>query len=177
MTNVRTRWPKFQWFLAACSFLSLQVWEGSRWHLRFHSLLLTRLYAFKNRTWRTWWGKQGKLPLWTLTDPPKTKGELLFFELSLFVFLMWTVCPLISLFMQGGWVCIPQWHEECHIQAWWDRTEWSQTEDVWGQQKVRFFLFILGCIHKLFRNLRGFKSVWQTVKRFNILFWKAETLL
>lgn len=28
----------------------------------------------------------------------------------------------------------------------------------------------------MFRNLRGFKSVWQTVKRFNILFWKAETL-
>lgn len=33
--------------------------------------------CFENRTWKTWWEKQAKLPLWTHTGLTKMKGEFL----------------------------------------------------------------------------------------------------
>lgn len=48
----------------------------------------------------------------------------------------------VSALKQSGRVCISQWHEECHRQAWWDRTEWTEAENLWGQQKVSCFYFV-----------------------------------
>lgn len=96
-----------------------------------------------NRTWKTWWEKQEKLPLWMLTDPTKMKGELLVCEsnLSNYPCLQRLVLIHVSALKQSGRVCISQWHEECHLQAWWDRTEWTEAENLWGQQKVSCFGF------------------------------------
>lgn len=88
------------------------------------------------RIWRTWWGRWEKWPLWMHTGPRRMRGKIaqdvrirrcsdcymILMQLSWFV-------------LQRGGVFFTQWYEECHWQAGWNRSEWTQTQAVRGSQE------------------------------------------
>lgn len=75
-------------------------------------------------------------------------------------------------FFKCGRVCISQRHEECHLQAWRDRTEWTQAENLWGQQKVSCFFFLTQHLNMLVFPVEMVHVLCIDIKTHNFSNWR-----
>lgn len=92
--------PSFCVLVSCCLLISLPA-GLKRLSLAPHSLFFVTNHHIMlwNRTWKTWWEKQVKLPLWTLTDPTKMKGELFLLFVKPWLAICLGHCQLLIMFL------------------------------------------------------------------------------